>query len=524
MNSIGFKNFKKFKDFPQLEFGGITFLVGRNNAGKSTFVKAILLIINYLKEGRLDTLSLDSIKTDDQSVTTFGRLRNLYPDGGRAFSIDLMLQDYIIQLECYNEDAEKTFANIHSLYVIDNTSKLYFSFDVAGGKFTSGGLISIEELRGNNNPYDEELKSLMKQIKALRKWLKENSHLGAEKEYIEKLEEQRKLTHRRNILAHRPEEAKPLGRFTLSMELDYSQSDGMLEILDQYLEEFLAKHKKEFDRKQKGLNVSSKFPDYQELKRSAPEIEKSISRFVRKVIGQTNVAYLSSNNLKQSALFFIRDRSNPLSQAIHEFYRLPIAENKASETYAFLKKWMRLFDIGDDLEITLHAGEAYEVKIFNGHHPIINLADKGSGSVQAMLLILRIAVIIDSKSDDKKGTYIIIEEPELNLHPALQSKIADLLFEVNHEFGVEFVVETHSEYIIRRSQVLVAEKELEVKPNENPFRMYYFLPEGNPYRLGYREDGTLDNHFGEGFFDEATSSTFELIRMKRRKQEEKDSL
>jgi predicted ATP-dependent endonuclease of OLD family len=523
MNSIGFKNFKKFKDFPQLEFGGITFLVGRNNAGKSTFVKAILLIMNYLKEGRLDTLSLDSIKTDDQTVTTFGRLRNRYSDG-RAFAIDLKLQDYTIQLECYNDDAEKTFANIHSLFIVDNSNKLTFTFDVSSGRFSSGGLISFEELFFDDNSINEELKSLDEKIKFLKKWLKENSSLGTEKEYIDNLEEQRKLSNRRrNIKAHRPEEPKPMGRFSLAKEIDYHEYDDIRDIVKEYLKEFTALYQKEFDKRQRGQAVSAKFADYQELKRSAPEIEKSLDRFVNKVLGQTSVAYLSSNNLKQSALFFIRDRSNPLSQGIHQFYRMRIADNKNSETYAFLKKWMRLFDIGDDLEITLHAGEAYEVRIFNGKHPVINLADKGSGSVQAMLLILRIAVIIHGKVKDRKGTYIVIEEPELNLHPALQSKIADLLFEVNQEFGVEFIVETHSEYIIRRSQVLVAEKELEVKPNENPFRMYYFLPEGLPYKIGYKEDGSLTRPFGSGFFDEATAKNIELLRIKREKLEDQKS-
>ena len=42
-NSLHFKHFRKFKDFQTLEFNDITFLVGKNNSGKSTFVKAILL-------------------------------------------------------------------------------------------------------------------------------------------------------------------------------------------------------------------------------------------------------------------------------------------------------------------------------------------------------------------------------------------------------------------------------------------------------------------------------------------------
>ena len=40
MKAIGFKNFRKFEDFPIMEMGDITMFVGGNNSGKSTTVKA----------------------------------------------------------------------------------------------------------------------------------------------------------------------------------------------------------------------------------------------------------------------------------------------------------------------------------------------------------------------------------------------------------------------------------------------------------------------------------------------------
>ena len=49
MNSIGFKNFRKFVSFPEMTFGDITIMVGGNNAGKSTLVKAMLLMRDFLK-------------------------------------------------------------------------------------------------------------------------------------------------------------------------------------------------------------------------------------------------------------------------------------------------------------------------------------------------------------------------------------------------------------------------------------------------------------------------------------------
>ena len=51
MKQIGFKNFRKFESFPVMDFSPITILVGENNAGKSTVVKAILSTLEFLSQG-----------------------------------------------------------------------------------------------------------------------------------------------------------------------------------------------------------------------------------------------------------------------------------------------------------------------------------------------------------------------------------------------------------------------------------------------------------------------------------------
>ena len=49
MLQIGFTNFRKFEYFPSLDLGEITFLVGSNNTGKSSLVKAFILALDNLK-------------------------------------------------------------------------------------------------------------------------------------------------------------------------------------------------------------------------------------------------------------------------------------------------------------------------------------------------------------------------------------------------------------------------------------------------------------------------------------------
>ena len=52
IQQVGFKNFRRFKDFPMMDLGDINIFVGRNNAGKSTVLKAMQLM-----KWNLNTLS-----------------------------------------------------------------------------------------------------------------------------------------------------------------------------------------------------------------------------------------------------------------------------------------------------------------------------------------------------------------------------------------------------------------------------------------------------------------------------------
>ena len=48
MKSFGFKNFRKFENFPMIDLGGINILVGTNNSGKSTFIKGMILLLDNI--------------------------------------------------------------------------------------------------------------------------------------------------------------------------------------------------------------------------------------------------------------------------------------------------------------------------------------------------------------------------------------------------------------------------------------------------------------------------------------------
>ena len=46
---------------------------------------------------------------------------------------------------------------------------------------------------------------------------------------------------------------------------------------------------------------------------------------------------------------------------------------------------------------------------------------------------------------------------------------------------------------------------------ENPYRVYYFPTNGQPWDMVYRENGRFEKEFGEGFTDESSLLAYQLL-------------
>lgn len=166
----------------------------------------------------------------------------------------------------------------------------------------------------------------------------------------------------------------------------------------------------------------------------------------------------------------------------------------------------------------------------------INLADFGFGYSQLIPIILQLFNLmvqqvytpryesmqqLDYELEGNyeavkwNGKFIIIEEPEANLHPDLQSKLADIFSVVlKHNKNWHLIIETHSEYLIRKLQFLVASQKI----NKEDCIIHYFNDDANVSKkepkvkhIEINEDGNLTENFGPGFYDESTKLQFELV-------------
>jgi predicted ATPase len=110
-----------------------------------------------------------------------------------------------------------------------------------------------------------------------------------------------------------------------------------------------------------------------------------------------------------------------------------------------------------------------------------------------------------------KGRLFIIEEPESNLHPNNQTKLADLFIDAAWKFGHQFLIETHSEYLVRKLQFYIASGKIK----SEDVQIYYFdKVENNDLNIvsiNILSDGSLSKPFSSGFLDESDKISLELF-------------
>ena len=197
------------------------------------------------------------------------------------------------------------------------------------------------------------------------------------------------------------------------------------------------------------------------------------------------------------------------------FMRLLRACEQATGRQAEDARLLQFFGIGEALKVEKVAEDAYTASVRRGDR-FMPVSDLGYGHVQLLPLILHTVGM------GSRQATLLLEEPEANLHPNLQSRLADLFMElvskdqVGHGWPADvsknLIVETHSEYLIRRLQYLVASG----KADPGQIAIYYLgtEPEAEDHvrRITIAENGQLSQEFGPGFLDEASNLMIDLYK------------
>lgn len=205
----------------------------------------------------------------------------------------------------------------------------------------------------------------------------------------------------------------------------------------------------------------------------------------------TLIAYVPSNQFSAEWVTLTPEKA-PLSSAVQD--------------------WLAYMGVGRDFFTSDLGKLGHELKVRTfGSDLQHDLTQVGVG-VSQVLPILVLALLADP------GATLIFEQPELHLHPRVQSRLADFFVSMTR-LGKQCIVETHSEYLINRLRLRAAS---EAGSDVSSSSIIYFVEKEqstSTYRqVRIDELGGLDN-WPAGFFDESEHATAALLRqgLKKRK-------
>lgn len=267
------------------------------------------------------------------------------------------------------------------------------------------------------------------------------------------------------------------------------------------------------------------------------ESRKIRKHFEQNLTQSTNRVYSAGYLVQDSdtIVYDVRTDQGVMPRLVDTYYRYHLANDETHEINIFVNKWLSEFGIGDRLVVVPIQGGAYHIKVEQeGRSGARHLSDYGRGTAQIVFLLLSMAVAAHENRHQPKGTrtdgsLLVLEEPEVNLHPNFQSRLVEMLLDFSQNFEFQLIVETHSEYLIRKTQILHS-KQIGRMNNPNEFResitenkrskqgqfspsfaAIYFSADKPPYGMIYRSDGKFENEFGSGFFDVSSNLAFEIL-------------
>ena len=580
-NTIGFSNFRRFANFPEINLGNITILVGGNNSGKSTIVKALLLCVDNLLLMRISdrrrsesksplALSMPIFRFDaneyhDVKIKEFARAIHNKPVEDNdiinalkeikrkslpstmtfKFTLGQFRFTFVVS---GNRDDRSTTGDVERIAIEDTKSHVRYTNDYKGHS------LSYEVI---NTDFEEQItltKKLLKDYRDAKSALDKANEDGDLEAITSMTASLDKVKMQINSMLNRDKEGEELSDNELvkilkdnlfkknetkvayfdlpfSVSINEVNEPVVLNVISN-IHNFATtngvapkgegKDPNEYGADMQHFMILER---YREAMRQDEHIFIQSRRDLNTLLKQIKIEYISAHAANQNTIYNTADLNDYIAQTVHGFWREKIAPG--DREYEFVREWMQRFEIGIDFKIdALVPGEAYTVSITEESGSIVPLADKGMGSIQMMILLLRLATILFKyKPNSTEEFYdwvspiIVIEEPEQNLHPKMQSFLADLFYQLARCENMKMLIETHSEYLIRKSQVIVSEENFadEEDLNDNNQFMVYYLPNDDtvPYKMQYTISGRFANKFGEGFFDEAGKANLITLRKEK---------
>lgn len=228
------------------------------------------------------------------------------------------------------------------------------------------------------------------------------------------------------------------------------------------------------------------------------ELEKNLYYLSANRIGAENSATISQDiycGVDGNYLLgtYEKEKSNAVSPAL--------VKEQSSLTLAAQLNYWQSYILGLKLELSTERRDEQTVGVKYKSDGIPNLmpSQLGAGvSYLAKILILCLRAV--------PGDVILVENPEIHLHPAAQSRLSDFFtFVVNA--GIQLIIETHCDHLINKLQYEVYKKRLRA----GDVVIYYKPGITVPFlSIRIKESGRFSREFPDGFFDVTLAELLEM--------------
>lgn len=222
------------------------------------------------------------------------------------------------------------------------------------------------------------------------------------------------------------------------------------------------------------------------------------------------IEYINPIETKPSRIYLNKDnRQNQKIKSIEDVVDF-FSSNSVTSRKA-LKDFIKiLHDIGivDSIEILKDERLPVRELRVKVKDLVSNILDVGYGVSLQLPIILK--SLLAERIRTNHDTIMLIEQPEVHLHPKLHAKLIEAIVQLSEH--TTYFVETHSEHIIRKLQVLVKDKSTKLSPED--VTIHYFVRKNKQSIITQHkinEDGHLSPKFPSGFFDNSYLLSKELL-------------
>jgi predicted ATP-dependent endonuclease of OLD family len=258
------------------------------------------------------------------------------------------------------------------------------------------------------------------------------------------------------------------------------------------------------------------FVDSTSLKRTCKEKYKSEKIFYELAVFLLNqnliefyvnsFRYLNPLSSKPERIYLNKDSQNQYKKSDLEKFTNLITNNRIpKKDLTKFGKILREYGIAEGLEILSPKGLPVSELRIKIKELTSNISDVGYG------VALQLPMLFEAFVEEQQfGSTFLIEQPEVHLHPKLQAKFIKTLLSLGDKNS--YIIETHSEYLVRMLQVIVKQKLHDTTADD--VRVYYFSRGIKKFDISYHKidsSGRMSPKFPSGFFDNSYSLTKELM-------------